>query len=370
MIKLIFIPDGGFSSGAGPTGPVGGTGPTGDAGPTGPLGPTGPSGVTGTDITGPTGPQGTTGTFGADQAVDSLLLNIALQDVGVAREATGVARITDGGAGVGALLILRPFEINTAGVGSPNILTANESGKAFSNEGAVATNYHTLPACAPGLVFTFIQEDAVQAIRATALAGDTIRLNGAVSAGGGFVESAGRGSCTLIGLNATEWFAIASVADWDVDGVPATSLKGEYYVSVAGASAAITSGTPVKVGGTVVDATSRGFTITTSSGGRATYNGLAPKSFLVTVSASVTSSTSNLDILLYIAKGGAVDVSSCQERKISTGAGSDKGAITTSAIVELTTNEFLEVFVDLSSGAGETVTAESLTVTITPISRN
>lgn len=104
----------------------------------------------------------------------------------------------------GALLNSLLVEANTANSGSPNIITAAESGSVFTNEGATALNYHTLPTAAAGLVYTFYVQDT-DGIRVVANTGDTIRIDTAVSAAAGYAESTTVGSSvTLTAINATE----------------------------------------------------------------------------------------------------------------------------------------------------------------------
>ena len=99
------------------------------------------------------------------------------------------------------------IEANTAGVGSPNVITTAESGKTFTNEGATAKNYHTLPAAAAGLRYTFIVADS-DGMRITAGAGDTIRNFDVVSKAAGYIDSTTVGAAvTLTAINATEWIA-------------------------------------------------------------------------------------------------------------------------------------------------------------------
>ncbi len=108
-------------------------------------------------------------------------------------------------------------EENTAGSGSPNILTEGESGKTLTNEGATAQNYHTLPAARKGLgPYTFVVQDA-DGIRVVAGSGDTIRIAANESPAAGYVESTTIGDVvTLLAINATEWIAIAQVGTWTV----------------------------------------------------------------------------------------------------------------------------------------------------------
>jgi hypothetical protein len=122
------------------------------------------------------------------------------------------ARVTAQG-----LQALRPVEASTAGSGAPNVLAAPESRKLLTNEGAGAEAYHTLPAAAAGLGYSFYCQTA-SGIRIVAAAGDTIRLGPSVSAAAGFVRSEVVGSAlTLVAINATEWVALAIVDTWTID---------------------------------------------------------------------------------------------------------------------------------------------------------
>lgn len=95
-------------------------------------------------------------------------------------------------------------------------LSPLESGKVLTNEGASARQDFDLPSCEAGLIYTFIVQDA-DGIRATAKAGDTIRIAASVSASGGRIDSTTVGSAvTLIGINATEWIATTSIGTWSV----------------------------------------------------------------------------------------------------------------------------------------------------------
>ena len=114
---------------------------------------------------------------------------------------------------------LRTLEANFATAGSPNVITAAETGKILTNEGATVVNYHTLPTAAAGLFFSFIVEDAA-GMRIVAATGDTIRVGASVSAAAGYLESTAAGDhVTLVAINAVEWVAIsASTVGWALDG--------------------------------------------------------------------------------------------------------------------------------------------------------
>lgn len=129
-------------------------------------------------------------------------------------DSSGYALIDPTGARLmvdGALLSLVLVEANTAGSGSPNIIAAAESGSVFTNEGATALNYHTLPTATAGLVYTFYVQDT-DGIRVVANTGDTIRIDTSVSASAGYAESTTVGSSvTLTAINATEWVATSVI---------------------------------------------------------------------------------------------------------------------------------------------------------------
>ena len=268
----------------------------------------------------------------------------------------------------------RAVEANTAVAAGPNLLLSTESFSVLTNEGVAAQNYHTLPTASAGLQYTFVVQDA-NGIRITASTGDTIALNDSVSSAAGYIESTDiSASVTLLAINATEWIAVSVRGDWSVyDGAvsnPATSLYCDYYITNANkaVSPAITAGVPAKVGGTATDGGSRGFTVSTATGGRATYNGAATKTFTVSVTLAVTSTKSNEVMMGYIAKGGTVIASSEVSRKIGTG--TDVGAMSMHTVVTLATDEYIEVFVDLAASTADTITAENLKVCISTISHN
>lgn len=117
----------------------------------------------------------------------------------------------------GGLIHQIEVEANTAGSGSPNILSAStENNKLFTNEGATAENHHTLPTAVAGLTYTFYCQDT-DGIQINANTGDTIRIAASVSAAAGLIETATVGNAvTLVAINATEWVAISVVGTWTV----------------------------------------------------------------------------------------------------------------------------------------------------------
>ena len=138
----------------------------------------------------------------------------------IGRSAAGVVQVGTTGVSttlIGALKCATLVEANTAGSGAPNVITVGESRTLYTNEGATAENYHTLPLAAAGLTFTFYVQDT-DGIRITANTGDTIRVAAGVSAAAGFVRSATAGAVVrLTAINATEWVAEYQTDTWTVD---------------------------------------------------------------------------------------------------------------------------------------------------------
>lgn len=93
-------------------------------------------------------------------------------------------------------------------------LTAASAGEVITNEGATAQLPVNLPAAAANLIFHFYVQDA-DGIQITAAAGDTIRIGGLVSSGGGTCTSTLIGSfLTLLAVNGTEWVATFPADGW------------------------------------------------------------------------------------------------------------------------------------------------------------
>lgn len=142
-------------------------------------------------------------------------------DVGIKRANVPAHLLaTDGSSGLGMLFSGVPVEASTAGVGSPNLLTATESNKLLTNDGAGAEAYNTLPPSAPVGCVVAAYCASANGIRITAPTGETIRTGpGAVSATGGFIRSTVIGSgITLTKINSTSWVAVnAPNGTWTID---------------------------------------------------------------------------------------------------------------------------------------------------------
>lgn len=138
-------------------------------------------------------------------------------DTALANPAASVVSVTDGTTGLGKLVCGTLIEPNTAGSGSPNILTTQESRTCLTNEGATAQNYHTLPTAVAGLDFEFACQDS-DGIRIIANTGDTIRDVGTVSASAGYIQSTVVGSVVrLKAINSVEWFVFYKQGTWTID---------------------------------------------------------------------------------------------------------------------------------------------------------
>lgn len=132
----------------------------------------------------------------------------------IKRSTTGLqVRLADDSASTWQLAS-KLVEANTAGSGSPNIITEAESGTVFTNEGATALNYHTLPTAVAGLTYTFYVDDA-DGIHITANTSDIIQINGVASTAAGYAECTSiGGSITLVAINSVDWVCTASVGTW------------------------------------------------------------------------------------------------------------------------------------------------------------
>ena len=82
--------------------------------------------------------------------------------------------------------------------------------------------------------------------------------------------------------------------------------------------------------------------VSTDSGGRLTYNGVADRHFHIAVSVSMTSSSNNQIVGLQIANTGTTLAHSTVRRKISTGA--DVGSTAIHADTMLSTGDYIELW--------------------------
>ena len=142
-------------------------------------------------------------------------------------------------------------------------------------------------------------------------------------------------------------------------GISNTSYVGEMYYAANATSTTITTpGTFYKVSGTTTAGQNVQFTHTN---GTLTCNALDTRYYLVTCSISASCGTNNQLLGLRIYKGGSPVSSSEMEVKTGTGGDSESGVC--KSIVQLATNEYLELYVT-NKTAGNAVTVEYMNFTI------
>lgn len=133
---------------------------------------------------------------------------------GLFKNADGVVEVNNGSAG--GLGMLLSGRVVTPRATTPTTITSAQKRTLFTNEGASALNVQNLPTAVAGLEYAFYVQDA-DGIQVVAAAGDTIRINGSVSAAAGNAQSTTVGSSLLlVAINATEWVAITSSGTWSV----------------------------------------------------------------------------------------------------------------------------------------------------------
>jgi len=98
---------------------------------------------------------------------------------------------------------------STAGVGGPLVLLRANSGNYYTNTGATAEAYFTLPTTTAnlGVNYNFIVTDA-DGLRIVAVGADVIQLDTDTSAAAGFYESTSVGTCISIIAAATGLWVI------------------------------------------------------------------------------------------------------------------------------------------------------------------
>jgi len=129
--------------------------------------------------------------------------------------------------------------------------------------------------------------------------------------------------------------------------------NGSLYLSATGASASITPGTPVILGGTTTLGEANN--VTMPSNWRLTSGAGATLTYEVRASVSVTTSSSNQVLTFSLYKNGAKVTGSDMKRKVGTG--SDVGNASVSWVISLADTDYIEVFVD--SDSVTTVTSET-----------
>jgi hypothetical protein len=143
-----------------------------------------------------------------------------------------------------------------------------------------------------------------------------------------------------------------AINDAGTDTITDVKKHCEMYMSSA-ASVNVTAATPRKIGGTVAEGENSGsFTVTTTNGGRITYNGADDILVRVDVTLSLSEPTSKV-VYLYIAEGDTPAAKTRIDRSV--GAGGEVGAMALQGYFTLSTNEYVEVYVDISGTDDVTV---------------
>lgn len=134
---------------------------------------------------------------------------------------------------------------------------------------------------------------------------------------------------------------------------------GSMYVSSAAETTISGVDTPTKAAGTTTAGVKlRDFT---HANNRLTYTGVPTRAFIISLSATITSASSNQSLAFHIAKTGSVAVASLQRRKIATG--SDEGSVSVMVELELATNDYVEFFVENKTGSGN-ITVELMNLEV------
>lgn len=100
---------------------------------------------------------------------------------------------------------------------SNDVLTAAESGKLCTNDGAGGAIELTLPSAAAGLTFSFVV-DVAQYLRINFATGDNGRYLATTSATAGYFRSNVAGNTiTMVAIDATTWQVVSLDGSWSVD---------------------------------------------------------------------------------------------------------------------------------------------------------
>jgi hypothetical protein len=139
-------------------------------------------------------------------------------------------------------------------------------------------------------------------------------------------------------------------------GITNTSTRGFIYMN-DNATATSTNSTTTwfKAAGTT-SAMSTNSKFSTSTTNRLTYTGAFTQSFMVSVNANVKTSVSTQNIDIGIAKNGTIITESAMTILCAAGSTPSFGA--TQIVVELTTNDYVELFVKNTSSANNTIVSD------------
>lgn len=151
---------------------------------------------------------------------------------------------------------------------------------------------------------------------------------------------------------------------WEVECPGITTEKddvatGNLYLTSAAATTFSAVNTPTKV---LCTTTGVGFfRVSSSTSNRLVYDGIKTRRFSVVASVSVTSQSANKYFSFYIYKNGVKLPESEQAMRLSTGV--DKGSLTITCTVQLSTNDYVEIWAANTSDASS-MTVETMNLTI------
>lgn len=151
---------------------------------------------------------------------------------------------------------------------------------------------------------------------------------------------------------------------WEVECPGITTEKddvatGNIYLTSATSTSFSAINTPTKA---LCTTTAVGlFRVSSPTNNRLVYDGIKTRRFAVTASMSVTAQSANKNFSFYIYKNGVKLPESEQAMRLSTGV--DKGSLTISCTVQLSTNDYIEVWAANTSDASS-MTVETLNLTI------
>ncbi len=173
---------------------------------------------------------------------------------------------------------------------------------------------------------------------------------------GGHLETNFHGDGTLTtGTPGKEWEINSIGIDTQSDNV----ATGDFYVTTSATTAISAVNTPVKIAGTTTAVNL--FRVTAPTDNRLTYTGTKTRAFKFTCSLSLTAAANNKTFNFYLAKNGSVLPESKQVTKIASG--SDVRGLSLSGIVELSINDYIEVWIENTTD-NTNVTVEALNLAI------
>lgn len=134
---------------------------------------------------------------------------------------------------------------------------------------------------------------------------------------------------------------------------------GGLYVS-SSATTTLGAATPAKAAGTTASTGANQFTVSTSN--RLTYTGTATRTFLVNSACSISTVSGAETVFIYIYKNGSAAVNGGTiKREVSN---NDVGAVAISTLVSLATNDYLEIWLETTTGDDVVVDYGTLVATV------